>query len=220
MKNNEIRLEVPNEVRIACLRAIANYLDSKNLGLDALDSLIGSNTITDEGMLLVKQRLLLTTKLSDERKMDVDNLLDIIHACNVTTGSLYSSILLYFDKMRTGWWIFQTAKSELKNQFYQVMIEHDAIILDSKIIQLIQKKPTADITPTDSASLRYTSENLCKYEAASEAIPVPIIAKRTAAESGKELVSVYGATPSPTITSFIRLNDELDGNDRAAECRR
>ncbi len=163
------KLHIPDEVKIACMQAIAGYCEYKKVKVNALDELIGDGIVTRQKLMQIKVSMRNVKSISEQRKQDIDNLIDIIDNIDTTVGSLYSALLGYLNKMKTGFWIFNTGNSELKNQFAKIMQIFSPVDWDKKleqsIIEQMHANPTdQNVQKSGARVIAFTNTNLSRYE--------------------------------------------------------
>lgn len=215
-----LSLYIDNEVKVACLKAISSYCRYRGESVFALEEGIDSEALTRQQFILFKQSIKSFQSISHERKQDIENLIDIIDQEDTTVGTLYADLLTYLNTIKTGWWIFQTGNSELKNRFIAVMHAYSAKEWDRKMLEDLarqaneqqqaeydkgnseQEKQGSDHARSLAQTIRYTQENLGRYEAELGRTTSPPLQSRASLASTHHELETLLQTPPERFSLF------------------
>jgi hypothetical protein len=210
-----LKMYIEDEVKKDCLQAISEYCQYKGEFMPALDELILSTVLTRKAITEIKKSIRGLKNISEDRKQNMETLIDIIDQINTTVGTLYTNLLKYLNTIKTGWWIFQTGRSELKNQFIAVMNQYPAEDWDRKMLEDLERQANAqqhaepgnndsEHVTSMARNIAYAQSNLARYEAeASRTQSPPPVSYSLFAGAQEELRTLFQSPPEGNRFSFF-----------------
>lgn len=148
-KTFNVSLGIDPVIKLAFYRAIVHYCHDCHVDTTDLNKLVETSDMTDDKVLALKQEIEMTDKISKERKDNIINLITLISEINDSAALLFLQIIMYLNTLRTGWWIFTTGNSRLKQYFNAALEQFDAMEHDTRLINHLKAQKSFSCVPPD-----------------------------------------------------------------------